>query len=138
MKKILTVSIGLLSIILPFFVGNITLAQQADSEIKFDWGCLTGMWRNCFNYEEIIWIAEAGTKPTATSIAQDVFYGATYMVWTILTIAIIRCGIWYILASQGWKDVNSYKKWLKNAAIWALLVRWAYTIVRLVQYVAKW
>ena len=136
MKKILTVFIGLLSIFIPFLICNITSAQERWISLKGE--CLEGMWSDCFDYEEIIWIADSSAKPTATSIAQDVFYAATYMVWAVLTIVIIWCGIWYILASKDWKDVNSYKKWLTNAAIWALLVWWAYAIVRLIQYIAKW
>ena len=135
MKRVLMVFISLLFIFLPIFIGNIILANRWIN-LK-DW-CLTGMWSDCFNYEGIIWIADEGTKPTATSIAQDVFYAATYMVWTILTIVIIYCGLGYIIASRDWKDTNTYKKWLTNAAIGSLLVRWAYTIVRIIQYIAKW
>jgi hypothetical protein len=102
-----------------------------------DW-CLTGMWRGCFDYEGIILPEESTTKPTVTSIAQDIYYAATYMVWTVLTIVIIYCGLGYIIASRDWKDTNTYKKWLTNAAIGSLLVRWAYTIVRIIQYIAKW
>lgn len=135
MKKVITMFISLLSIFIPLLVCNITSAERW---ISLKDGCLKGMWSDCFDYEEIIGIADAGTKPTATSIAQDIFYAATFMVGTVLTIIVIYCGFMYILASSDWKDVNSYKKWLKNAGIWALLVRWAYTIVRLIQYIAKW
>lgn len=142
MKKIFTVFISLLAFSPLFFISNISSATS-DTPVESWWinlkgGCLDGMWSDCFNYEEMIWIADAGTKPTATSIAQDVFYAATYMVGTVLTIVVVYCGLMYILASRDWKDVNPYKKWLISAGIWALLVRWAYTIVRLVQYIAKW
>ena len=77
-------------------------------------------------------------KTTAKTLSQDIVLAATYMVGTVLTIIIIYCGLWFILASRDGKDVNKYKKWLINAAIWALLVWWAYAIVRLIQYIAKW
>lgn len=112
-----------------------------DSEmwINFWNNCLTGMWKWCFDYEKMIWIHnEQNQKITTKSIAQDILLSATYMVWTVLTIVIIACGIWYILAARWWKDPNKYKDWLIYAAIWALLVRFAYAIVRLIQYVAKW
>ena len=107
--------------------------------INFNWDCLMWMWKWCFDYEKVIWIDEAqNPNITATSITQDVILSATYMVWTVLTIVIIWCGLWYIFASRDGKDVSKYKKWLISAAIWALLVRWAYAIVRLIQYIAQW
>lgn len=102
------------------------------------WDCLNGVWKNCFRYEEIVWIDKSGKEHTALSIVQDVIYAATYMVWTVLTIVIIWCGLWYIIAARWWKDTNAYRKWLINGAIWAILVLTAYTIVRLIQYIAKW
>ena len=144
-----------ISIILPaFFVNNIVLAIQAEGEepgggnwknvtddigINLSGNCLYWMWKWCFNYEKMIWIEDdQWSKYSAMSIAQDVILAATYMVWTVLTIVIIWCGLWYIFASRDGKDVNKYKKWLISAAIGAVLVRWAYAIVRLIQYVAKW
>lgn len=101
-------------------------------------GCLMWMGKWCFDYEKIIWIdKEQDGNITATSIAQDVIFSATYMVGTVLTIVIIRCGLGYIFASRDGKDVSAYKKWLISAAIWAVLVWWAYAIVRLIQYIAK-
>ena len=98
------------------------------------------MWKWCFDYEKMIWIEKVQNQNiTTTTIAQDVLLSATYMVWTVLTIVIIFCWLMYIFAARNGKsDVNKYKTWLINAGIWALLVRWAYTIVRLVQYIAKW
>lgn len=149
----------LLSIIMPaFFMSNIVLGQEeADNDnstkketqqqwstskdigIDFKWSCQTWMWKWCFDYEKLIWIDKTqNPNITATSIAQDVMRSATYMVWTVLTIIIIWCGLWYIFAARDGKDTSKYKKWLISAAIWALLVRWAYAIVRLIQYMAKW
>ena len=47
------------------------------------WDCLNGVWKNCFRYEEIVWIDKSGKEHTALSIVQDVIYAATYMVWTV-------------------------------------------------------
>ncbi len=107
--------------------------------INFWNNCLTGMWKGCFDYEEIIWIdKDQDQNITATSIAQDVIISSTYMVWTILTVVTIWCGLWYILGARSWKVDDKYKKWLINGWIWALLVWSAYAIVRLIQYLAKW
>ena len=113
--------------------------SAADVWINLDKSCLNGMWKWCFDYEKMIWIQNQQNEDVSvTSISQDVIYAATYMVWTVLTIVIIYCGLWYIFATRNWKDVTQYKKWLISAAIWALLVWWAYAIVRLIQYIAKW
>ena len=121
---------------------NITKwGSYGDSKIWINFwnNCLTGMWNWCFDYEEMIWISDEQNKNvTMTSLSQDVILTATYMVWTVLTIVIIYCGLMCIFAAKDWKDWNKYKDYLKNAAIWALLVWWAYAIVRLIQYIAKW
>ena len=106
-------------------------------------GCLDWVWQNCFDYEKLIWIDDDQPDYTATSIAQDVVVSATYMVWTVLTIIILICWLWYIFSSTWGKGLlgkspSDYKSWLIKAAIWAILVRWAYAIVRLIQYIAQW
>ena len=111
-----------------------------DAGINLSGDCLMWVWQNCFNYEGMLWLSgsQPGSGYTATSIAQDVVISATYMVWTVLTIVIIVCWLWYIFASASGKGTDKYKKWLISAAIWAILVRWAYAIVRLIQYIARW
>ena len=103
-----------------------------DISINFSGWCLTWAGTKCFliNSEE---------NRTVLTIAQDVILAATYMVWTVLTLVIIYCGLRYIFEAKSWSwNVKPYKDWLIRAAIWALLVWWAYAIVRLIQYVAKW
>ena len=141
MKKILGLLLWLLTIFGSFF--SISLAQGVDDPtgewVKMRWSCLSGVWKDCFQYENILWIKDYQKQNySAFAIAQDIIFAAMYMVWTVLTIVIIRCGLWYIIAARWWKDVNAYKKWLTNGAIWALLVRWAVAIVRLIQYIAQW
>ena len=143
-------------------IGNITHAQQdpntnnnsttQQSEIT-NWNnnsiniipreCITWMWKDCFSYDDIIrWeenpITQKNKNRTVTTIAQDIILAATYIVWTVLTIIIIYCGLMYIFAARWWSDPKKWKTWLINWAIWAILVRWAYAIVRLIQYIAKW
>ena len=108
-------------------------------DVWIDLSCLTWMCQWAFDYEKAVWISDQqNPNITATTIAQDIIFAVTYMVWTVLTLVIIYCWLMYILASRWWKDTNAYRKWLISAAIWALLVRWAYAIVRLIQYIAQW
>ena len=142
MKNIIQ-SIFILVVISFFLIGNIIFAQPdeepEENGITYSGACLKWMWRWCFDYEKMIWIDKTQNQNiTAKSIVQDVLLSATYMVWTVLTIVIIYCGLMYIFAARDWKDPSKYKTWLISAAIWAVLVRWAYTIVRLIQYIAKW
>ena len=115
--------------------------QKAEiaADVWIDLSCLTWMCQWAFDYEKAVWISDQqNPNITATTIAQDIIFAVTYMVWTVLTLVIIYCWLMYILASRWWKDTNAYRKWLVSAAIWAILVWWAYAIIRLIQYVAKW
>lgn len=153
MKKLLISLISIFILSIPFISINTVFADEPAPEtpwgttpgtqwediwINFWNSCLTGMGRWCFHYERIMWIDKTQPDYTATSIAQDVIFAATYMVWTVLTIVLIYCWIRYIIAARWWEDPKTYKNWLIKAAIWALLVRWSYAIVRLIQYIAKW
>ena len=134
----------LFSSLLWIFIASLALSQintvyaANDVGINFKDNCLVWMWRHCFHYEKIIWIADDAPDYTAVSIAQDVIFAATYILWAVLTVVMIYCWLMYIFAARWGKDTSAYKKWLKNAMIWSILVWWAYTIVRLIQYVAQW
>ena len=143
MGKVGSLLLGLFTMFFLVLLWNFVLAswdiyKNSGIWINFWDNCLTWMWKWCFDYEEMIWISKVQNgNITTTSIAQDVLLAATYMVWTVLTVVIIYCWLRYIFAAKWWKDPKEYKDWLISAAIWALLVRWAYAIVRLIQYIAK-
>ena len=136
MKKFLSLLIWLLCS-LCLWIGTFTYWQaKVDDGVSFSGDCLRGMWSNCFNYEKVIGIDKQQWKNfTVKWIAQDAIFSATYMVWTVLAFIIIWCGLWYIFKPS---KSSEYKKWLISAAIGSLLVWWAYAIIRLIQYIAKW
>ena len=139
MKKIVLMLTGLFMALSVFIAWNTAYAATADNIwINFWNGCLTWMGKWCFHYEKIIWIADEQPDYTPTSIAQDIIFAATYIVWTVLTIVLIYCWIRYIIAARWWEDPKTYKNWLIKAVIWSILVRWSYAIVRLIQYIAQW
>lgn len=144
MKKVLSMFVSLFVIFGFLAVNfNLVIAQWDRPEsvgANFNNNCLTWMWQWCLTYETMIWMKDyqPGSGYTATSIAQDLVVSATYMVWTVLTIAIVYCWLKYIFASAWGKDPKDYWKRLIQAAIWAVLVWWAYAIVRLIQYIARW
>ena len=98
MKKILSWILALGVICLTFF-GVWNSVISAGVWINLSWDCLVGMWKWCFDYEEMVWIADEQNKNiTAMSVVQDAILSATYMVWTVLTVVIIYCGLMYIFA----------------------------------------
>ena len=143
MKKLLSILFGLF-VACSFYVGNVDYtfaAWASDVWINFQWDCLYKMWKWCFDYEKMIWIDTAQTsKPDATTMAQDLILASTYIVWAVLTLVVIICGLWFIFAARSGASskASKYKDWLIYAMIWAVLVWWAYAIVRLIQYVARW
>jgi hypothetical protein len=119
------------------------LAPEDVGVNKLKEGCLTGMGKWCFSYDAMIRWKDSQTTAinknrTVMTIAQDVILTATYMVWTVLTVILLYCWLMYIFAARWGKEPSKYKDWLVKAAIWAVLVRWAYAIVRLIQYIAQW
>ena len=122
------------------FPSTLFAQQNADDVwVSFSNNCLTWFWKGCFTYEKAVWIKTSQEAHyTALSIVQDVIFAATYILWSVLTIILLYCGLMYIFAARWWKDTSAYRKWLVNAAIWAILVWWAYALVRLIQYVSKW
>lgn len=141
MKKFLLILFVLLFtwLIMSFFTKT---NAQDDFGINLKGNCLTWVWDWCLDVEKLLFpgmeIDATNKRRSVKTLVQDVAFWATYMVWTVLTIVIIYCGLMYIFAARWWNDTTKYRKWLIDAAIWALLVWWAYAIVRLIQYMAKW
>ena len=128
MKRILYKFISIFALFI-FTFWDLSFAQEII--VSFTGWCLTWVWNECF-------VINPEDDRDLMSIAQDIILAGTYAVWTVLTLVIIYCWLWYIFASRDGKDVSKYKKWLIYACIWALFVRWAYAIVRLIQYIAQW
>jgi hypothetical protein len=77
-------------------------------------------------------------NPSPILLVQDITLAATSFVGTIIMVAMIRLGIQAVLK---WADDSSamddIKGKIKNLAIGLLLVIASYTIIRLVQYIAR-
>ena len=147
MKKILSFMLWLFGVFV-FGLNHNVLAQAlpptegtaANPCLNLSDDCLKGVGVDCFDYEKCIWIDNPNNdNKTALEVIQDVVLWVTYAVWTILVIVLIYCGIKYIFAAwTSASEAAKLKRWMINAWIWALLVRWAYIIVKLVQYIAEW
>lgn len=83
---------------------------------------------------ETVW--EDSTSPDI--FVQDIVLAATFFIGTVVTIAIIVSGLMFIFAGATGKDPSKAKSGLINSLIWLLIVISSYSIIRLVQYIAKW
>ena len=84
---------------------------------------------------DLLWMK--GKNTSATIFVQDVLLSATLFIGTIITIALISSGLMYIMAGVDGKDPSKAKNGIIYSIIGLLLVISSYTIIRLVQYIAK-
>lgn len=89
-----------------------------------------------FNIYETVGIRQDQPDTEVGTFVQDIFLSATFFIGTVVAVALIWSGIQYIMA----KDDSSAGK-AKNGIKWSLiglaLVMFSYSIIRLVQYIAK-
>ena len=89
-----------------------------------------------FDIYETVGIRQDQPDTEVNTFVQDIVLSATFFIGTVVAVALIYSGIQYISA----KDDGAAKKakeGVKNALIWLALVMLSYTIIRLVQYVAR-
>lgn len=114
----------------------IILAQAVDcdpSKIVAWWDCT-------INTNELLGIKQNGTdtdtRNDAGIFVQDVFLGATFFIWTLVTIALVRSGLKLIFSwGTDPKASADAKKGIQYSLIGLVLVIFSYTIVRLIQYI---
>ncbi len=90
------------------------------------------------NIYQTLWIRQSNPTPSPTTDLQDVVFAATAFVGTIMMVGLIWLGLQAVL--KGADDSNAMddiKTKIKNLIIWLLLVIGSYTIIRLIQYIAK-
>ena len=89
-----------------------------------------------FNIYNAIGIRQDNPNVDAGTFVSDIFLSATFFIGTVVGVALIYSGLQYIMAKD---DAGAGKA--KNGIKWSLiglaLVMFSYTIIRLVQYVAK-
>lgn len=114
------------------------VAQNDESGIEIDSDCLVnGVCK--FNVYETLGIRQSNPENSPSVFVQDVTLWATTFIGTILVISFIASAIMTILWwAQGNESMaGNGKKGMWYAVIGFLLVIFAYTIVKLIQFVAK-
>lgn len=93
-------------------------------------------WQCTFDAYKAIGIRQDQPDTNVKTFIQDFFLSATFFIWTVVAIWLMYSGWLYLTA----KDDSAAAKW-KNGIKWSLigvvLVISAYSIIRLVQYVAR-
>jgi len=105
--------------------------------IKMDQDCLLN-WQCKFNIYQFLWIKkEIADASSPELFVQDILLSATFFIWTVVTIALVVSGLMFIFAWATGKDPTKAKAGIKNSIIWLLIVVSSYSIIRIVQYIAK-
>jgi len=90
------------------------------------------------NINKTLGIRASDPNPNPTWLLQDVTLAATSFIGTLLMVALLYLWVKAVLAGWGDSDeLSDIKTKMKNLAIWFLLVIASYTIIRLIQYIAK-
>jgi len=90
------------------------------------------------NINKTLGIRTSDPNPNPTWLLQDVTLAATSFIGTLLMVALLYLWVKAVLAGWGDSDeLSDIKTKMKNLAIWFLLVIASYTIIRLIQYIAK-
>lgn len=138
MKKIL----WFLIIFGALFFQTLSFAQS-DTEtpdtrwITMNEDCLLN-WQCKFNIYEFLWIRKSIADNNSPELfVQDILLSATFFIGTVVTIAIIVSWLMFIFAGATGKDPTKAKAGLKNSLIGLLIVVCSYSIIRVVQYIAK-
>lgn len=91
-------------------------------------------WQCGFNIYELLGI---NRNTSATLFVQDILLSATFFIGTVITIALIYSGIMFIMAGATGKDPSNAKNGIKYSIIGLLIVITSYSLIRLIQYIAK-
>jgi len=133
MKKIF----WLLILIIGLF-NSISFAQNEQPMwITMDQDCLLN-WQCKFNIYQFLGIRTSIADASSPELfVQDILLSATFFIWTIVTIALVVSGLMFIFAGATGKDPTKAKAGIKNSFIGLLIVVSSYSIIRVVQYIAK-
>lgn len=108
----------------------------------------TDFWINCspeamlrgqctWNVNKTLGLPDNKAMTDPTQIVSDVVLGATGFVGTALVIALIVMGVKYVSWGMSESSTWNLKGNMKKLLIWLLLVVWSFTIIRVIQYIAR-
>lgn len=129
-------------------IGNSSVTTESNTStsdttnklgINADKKCLTN--GQCsFSIYKLLGIRQDTSAEEAVSaplFAQDVVLAVTFFIGTVVTIALIYSGLMLVFSGYDEKMAQQGKDGIKYALIGLVIVTFSYTIIRLVQYIAK-
>lgn len=91
-----------------------------------------------FNIYQLLGIKKDTVDASSPEVfVQDILLSATFFIGTVVTLALIVSGLMFIMASATGKSPDKAKTGIKNSLIGLLIVVSSYSIIRIVQYIAK-
>lgn len=93
-------------------------------------------WQCTFDAYKAVGIRQDQPDTNVDTFVQDFILSSTFFIWTVVAVALMYSWWLYITA----KDDAAATKWkngIKRSFIGIILVVFAYTIIRVVQYVAR-
>lgn len=117
---------------------NLNTPQPSAMGITLNENCILN-WQCKFNIYEFLGIKkEIANASSPELFVQDILLSATFFIGTVVTVALVVSGLMFIFAGATGKDPTKAKAGIKNSIIWLLIVVCSYSIIRIVQYIAKW
>lgn len=89
-----------------------------------------------FNIYNAVGIRQDQPDTNTALRVQDIFLSATFFIGTVVAVALIYSGVMYIMAKDD-GGAKKAKEGIKYSLVGLALVMLSYTIIRLVQYIAK-
>lgn len=89
-----------------------------------------------FDIYQTVGIRKDQPDTEVATLVQDAFLAATFFIGTVVAVALIYSGVTYIMAKDD-SAASKAKNGIKRSLIGLGLVMFSYTIIRLVQYIAK-
>lgn len=87
---------------------------------------------------ETLGIKDGASNTTFDVFVADAVQWLTFFIWTVVTIGLVVSSLMLIMAGYDEKMQEKWKKWFKYSIYWLLLVIFSYTIIRVIQFLAKW
>lgn len=90
------------------------------------------------NINKTLGIRTSDTTSNPTLFVQDIVLAATSFVGTLMVIALVVMWLRYVQGGMDESSTGNLKWNIKKLLIWLGLVIGSYTIIRLIQYIARW
>ena len=104
---------------------------NCDTNSMVNWSCSMDVY-------ETLWPNIDPHSKNLKDFASDVFGGFTMFIGFVVLVWLVYSGFLMITWWADEKQFENGKKWVIYSIIWLLLVWFAYGIVRLIQFMAKW